>query len=245
MGRITCKCCGLVKDQTDFYKRGKYYNKKCKQCTILYMSQHYQDNKERIAEYKSKYRNINHEAIKLKAREYNSQSEVKIRMIEWRKNNRKSLRKTEKEWRKNNPEKAKEIANRKFKKRRQNPMFRIRYNVSRGIWFALYRNGSSKAGDSIMNHLEFTIDELKTHLESLFEPWMTWNNYGSYKLSKWNDNDPSTWTWQIDHIICQADLPYDSMDHPNFKKCWELSNLRPYSSKQNCLDGANKVRNKR
>jgi hypothetical protein len=58
------------------------------------------------------------------------------------------------------------------------------------------------------------------NLEKQFEPWMNWQNHGVYK--NWDDNDQSTWTWQIDHIIPQSDLPYTSMEDENFKKCWAL-----------------------
>jgi hypothetical protein len=66
---------------------------------------------------------------------------------------------------------------------------------------------------------------------------MNWNNYGIYYTNLWNDNDPSTWVWNIDHIIPQSKLPYTSMEDDNFKKCWALDNLRPYSAKQNIIDG--------
>lgn len=65
---------------------------------------------------------------------------------------------------------------------------------------------------------------------------------GKYDPKTWDDNDNSTKTWQLDHIIPQADLPYTSMEDENFKKCWALENLRPLSSKQNCFEGANKSR---
>jgi len=71
---------------------------------------------------------------------------------------------------------------------------------------------------------------------------MNWNNHGLYRKNIWNDNDPSTWTWQLDHIIPYSNLQYDSLDHPNFKKCWALENLRPYSAKRNCLDDARRIR---
>ena len=57
------------------------------------------------------------------------------------------------------------------------------------------------------------------------------------KCQNWDDNDISTWTWQLDHIIPQSKLSYTSMEDDNFKKCWDLSNLRPYSAKKNILDG--------
>jgi hypothetical protein len=120
---------------------------------------------------------------------------------------------------------------------RSDPFYRLRSLVSRAVGRMLKLNGSSKRGGSVMNHLSFSIVELKEHLEKQFEPWMTWNNYGQYSLKTWNDNDPTTWTWQLDHIVPQNDLPYTSMVDENFYKCWALCNLRPLSSKRNLLDG--------
>ena len=97
------------------------------------------------------------------------------------------------------------------------------------------RASINKSGESILKYLPYSIEELKTHLENQFESWMNWNNHGIYSNS-WDDNDEATWTWQIDHIIPHSKLRYDSMSHPNFKKCWSLENLRPLSSKQNNLD---------
>ena len=71
---------------------------------------------------------------------------------------------------------------------------------------------------------------------------MNWQNKGSYRVKTWDDNDQTTWKWQIDHIIPQSDLPYTSMEDDNFKKCWALENLRPLSAKQNIFDGTNRVR---
>jgi len=81
------------------------------------------------------------------------------------------------------------------------------------------------------------LEDLKKHLESQFEEWMNWDNYGVYRVDGWDDNDSTTWTWQIDHIIPHSSFKYSSMEDEEFKKCWDLSNLRPYSSKQNIIDG--------
>lgn len=66
---------------------------------------------------------------------------------------------------------------------------------------------------------------------------MNWANYGQYNASTWDDSDPSTWTWQIDHIIPRSKFTYESMKDSEFEKCWALNNLRPYSAKQNIIDG--------
>jgi len=79
----------------------------------------------------------------------------------------------------------------------------------------------------------------------LFDPWINWDNRGAYNAKTWNDQDSATWTWQLDHITPQSELLYDSMEHPNFLKCWSLSNLRPYNAKQNSKDGATRIRHKK
>jgi hypothetical protein len=80
------------------------------------------------------------------------------------------------------------------------------------------------------------MEELKQHLEKQFEPWMNWNNWTNYNPKTWKDEDLTTWTWNIDHIIPQCDLKYTSMDEENFFKCWALENLRPYSAKLNIIE---------
>ena len=121
-------------------------------------------------------------------------------------------------------------------------VFRLRKLVSLTIRIYIKKSNSSKNRISIKKYLTYSFKELKDHIEKQFEPWMTWENQGSYFVSKWNDDDSSTWKWQLDHIIPQSDLPYISMEDDNFKKCWALENLRPYSAKQNLLDGTTRIR---
>ena len=248
MDSIICSKCGVSKQATtnNFYirKDTNTFRRQCISCIVDLRKQYYKQNKESIKERYTESRPNRHNKIIQFMRQYNSLPEVKKRMNKYRVDNRKSLRKKEKEWRVKNPEKAREIARRKQKKRMQNPMVRIRFTISRAIGIALNRAGSSKAGESIMKYLPYNVQDLKKHLESSFEPWMNWNNYGRYMGSSWNDNDPTTWTWQIDHIIPQSDLPYQSMRDENFLKAWSLDNLRPLSAKRNCLDGSNRIRHK-
>ena len=71
------------------------------------------------------------------------------------------------------------------------------------------------------------------------------NNYGKYYPKKWDDNDKSTWVWNIDHIKPHSEFHYESMEDDSFKECWALSNLRPLSAKQNILDGASRTRHQK
>lgn len=129
------------------------------------------------------------------------------------------------------------------KRKRRKELQRKRYarspfrkSVSSAIRSMLKENDAIKPA-SCLKYLPYTMQELREHLEILFEPWMNWSNYGAYKRLEWKDDDPSTWRWSLDHIIPQSTLPYKSMKSKNFKKCWALENLRPLSAKQNMLDG--------
>lgn len=154
-------------------------------------------------------------------KEYYAQNSnsVKEQQAEYRVNNKVSIRKYNNEWEKD--------------KRRNDPFFRLRKDLSRVINVALKENSGSKHNFSVMNYLPYTIEELKKHLESQFESWMTWDNQGVYQRSQYREDNLSTWTWHIDHIIPQSKLLYASMADDNFKKCWSLNNLRPLKSLDN------------
>jgi hypothetical protein len=163
---------------------------------------------------------------------------------EYRKNNRSKINQKNKQWIINNPEKYKAIAKRKAKKRSFKLNVRIRNSISKAISTNIRNNNGNKNYKSILKFLPFSIEDLKNHLGALFEPWMNWSNWGRYISDKWNDNDISSWTWQIDHIVPHSTFQYKSMDCEEFRKCWSLDNLRPYAAKQNILDGASRIRHK-
>lgn len=118
------------------------------------------------------------------------------------------------------------------KKAKEDPSYRLKVKLS-NIMYRKLKLDNLNIGFAYISKLDYSIDELKEHLERQFEPWMNWNNWGKYILSEWDDNDQSTWKWQIDHIIPQSKLKFSSMDDDNFKKCWSLNNLRPLSAKAN------------
>lgn len=126
----------------------------------------------------------------------------------------------------------------KAKQRAESLNFKLRSNISSYINSCLKRKCGSK-----INKLPYSIEELKNHLESLFEPWMNWNNWGKFNKLTWNDYDQTTWTWHIDHIIPKSSFYYDSIEDDQFKECWSLKNLRPLSSKENILKSNKKIGN--
>ena len=227
----TCKICHLGKEINEFpqacVKNGKiYYRTVCKECRKPQQhtanQKYYDENKEEIKSYElKKYHNGGKEIRKEYAQNYS---------IVYRQNpeNKLKLNQNSNNWQK--------------KKRANEPSFAIRQNVSRAINATLKIYKSTKNGRSFLQFVPWTLNELKIHLEKQFESWMTWKNRGNYIKSQWDDTNLETWKWNIDHIIPQSDLPYTSMKDDNFKKCWALSNLRPYSAKQNLIDGTIRVR---
>lgn len=68
-----------------------------------------------------------------------------------------------------------------------------------------------------------TVEQLKTHLEGLFQSGMTWDN--------WTHSG-----WHIDHIIpCAA---FDLSDHEQQKRCFHYTNLQPLWAADNIRKGA-------
>lgn len=113
---------------------------------------------------------------------------------------------------------------------RQDPLIKLRHRVSGSIRGMIKHNGGYKRRKSIRNHLPYSIEELKAHLESQWETWMSWDNYGGWPNEKRK-------TWHIDHIKPHCLFPYKSMDDPLFEECWALSNLRPLEKKANIRKG--------
>lgn len=112
----------------------------------------------------------------------------------------------------------------------------ITFKLKRRIG-ALIRSKIKKCTNSSNTVLGYSIQELRTHLESLFEPWMSWDNWGRYNPQTWDDLDSKTWTWQIDHIIPISSFKIKTIGDEEFKNGWALNNLRPFSAKANILKG--------
>lgn len=87
-----------------------------------------------------------------------------------------------------------------FSKRlKSNKLLRLRTNISNLIRISIKNSGYRKSNKS-EEILGCSFIEFKLHLESKFEPWMNWSNYGKCKNGELN------YGWDIDHIIpvCSA-----------------------------------------
>jgi hypothetical protein len=225
----TCNKCKKEKNCNNF-NFSQFKNKfgRCKECISHYNKKYREDNLDKIKESDRKssmaYYSKNKKEIldKYNKKHYNGTRQRFARSKQF------SIKNYNKEYQKN--------------KRKNNVQFKLKTNISANINFYLKVNDKSKNKKSTLKHLPYKVDELKIHLESLFQPWMNWNNYGKYNPKTWDDGDSATWTWQIDHVIPHSTFNYSSMEDADFKRCWSLSNLRPYSSKDNFMDGVRRVR---
>lgn len=257
-----CKICENNKELTieNFYsvKRAKpngsiflYWYKNCRMCQSAHNKRYKKDNKENIDKNVKIYKENHIEEILEYQKEYGAKYRIENKnyIQEYKHNYDIENKDKNKFYRDNNKDKIQEnlLQNkhkrnkrqRKYQKNRlaSDPSFKMRTYMSSHIFAALKSNGGSKQDQSIMDYLPYTIEQLKAHLEAQFEPWMTWKNHGKYNRKIWIDLDPSTWTWHLDHIIPHSFFPYTDMDSDLFRDCWALSNIRPYSAKQNIIDG--------
>ncbi|WP_051053908.1 hypothetical protein [Afipia felis] len=99
---------------------------------------------------------------------------------------------------------------------------RLDRSMSGGVYKSLKE---MKAGRSWEVLVGYNLSELMRHLEKLFLPGMTWDNYGRGG-------------WHIDHKIPKVVFNYTSPEHEDFKRCWALSNLQPLWEQDNISKNA-------
>lgn len=221
-----CSICKIIKNTNEFNKRKHSSDGLRSECKLC----------------RKNNRLNNLEKYKKKDKEYRDKNKIKIRKrsINYYYNNIDKKKKYDKNYYLLNKDKIINNHNEQNIKRRKIDInFKIKTNISNSIYKKLKNIKNNK---SCLKYLPFTIQELKEHIEKQFEPWMNWNNWGIYNIKTWNDNDQLTWKWQIDHIVPHSEFKYNSMNDIEFKNCWTLNNLRPYSAKQNVLDGTAKKR---
>lgn len=136
----------------------------------------------------------------------------KICAKEYAKNNRDK----QKIWVENNKEKIREYQRNYWKERRKkDPTLRLIHNHRTRVRQAL--KGIYKSESSLVL-LGCKTEELKQHIESLFQDGMNWLNYGE---------------WEIDHIRPCAS--FDLSDIVQQKECFHYTNLQPLWKHDNRL----------
>lgn len=96
---------------------------------------------------------------------------------------------------------------------------KINHMMKNGIRRGLFHNINGKWS----NYVDYSLSDLKKHLESKFTDGMTWKNHGVSG-------------WHIDHIRPLCSFRYTDFDN-EFKKCWDINNLQPLWAKDNAYKG--------
>lgn len=125
------------------------------------------------------------------------------------------------EYYKKNPRKRRSYKGKSPK--RQGSTQQVSHNLASRVRFALKRGKKAAHTTELIG---CTIACLKIYLESLWQPEMSWDNYGKNG-------------WHIDHI--RPCTSFDLTDPEQQKECFHWSNLQPLWAKDNISKG-NKVK---
>lgn len=198
-----CTICKVSKNIVDFptYKNG--YDYRCNICVKEYKKRWYQKNKKTIKIKQKEWYNTNQDKIKEKnknrkhllsqchKRWYEKNKEKnKEYHRQWYKKNRKSIRKKPKR-----SEYQKKLINNEYQRKRKNndPIYKFKCNIRTAI-NNLLKNRNFIKKSRTFDIVGCSFEELKSYLESKWEPWMNWDNYGKY-------SGELDYGWDLDHII--------------------------------------------
>jgi hypothetical protein len=120
----------------------------------------------------------------------------------------------------------KEVRNKKnhdrYKDRlKADPVFRLKHNIRRRLNSVISNGGYTKRSRT-MEYLGCDFDSFKLHIESQFESWMTWDNYGGIPTG-FNQ------CWDLDHIIPIS----KAITEEDVYRLTNYSNLQPLCSYYN------------
>lgn len=220
---MTKKCTGCFEEKvkSEFHKKNDGISSQCRACDSI------RQKKARSKRDPDKIR---------KAKEY---------LIEWRKNNKDKVNSIERKeynakWREDNKEKiavqvrnyylenkehlrlvgkSTRIAN--YHRKLKDPLFLMKESTRAMIRRTLSNKGVKKVNSSELI-LGCSYAEFKLYLESKFESWMNYNNYGKY-------NGELNYGWDIDHIIPMSSAETEE----DVLRLNHYSNLQPLCSKVN------------
>lgn len=186
-----------------------------------------EDKRVKIRDYARAYRARNPEKYLAEAKRSRERRRVENRvfMRTYYIKNRDRIIARNEQYRRTHPTQSRERYNR-YRKRREetDPAFKLYGRMRVVVREALNRQNIKKSHRTFAM-LGYTPAQLKAHLESLFEPWMNWDNYGKGG-------------WHIDHRKPQCLFVFSSVEDAAFKECWALSNLRPLAEITNLKLGA-------
>ncbi len=237
--RVCCDC-GLEKGISQFNFANKEKNIRkyfCKDCakikrkknkenTKKYHKQWYLENREKKLEQSNRWKKENKKQKQETDKIYRKthRKEMNEYAKDYYDKNIEKIRKQKMDAYYNNLEHNRMMARNRRRERYKNDInWRIKVNVQRYFSKVLSKTFDFTYRRNFESLVDYSIEDLLENIESKFEPWMNWDNYGR--------QDKEIRTWQIDHIIAVS--LYNACDREEIKKCWNLRNLRPLDSKEN------------
>lgn len=217
----TCSKCKTEKELDEFYlDRSAKDGRRCNCIECCKAGRNREKEKEYRERNKDKVKPVPKEVKKLRNDRYYAQNKEKVKKmaVDYYLNNRDKKLEYQKEYQAKNKDKRNAYL---VERRNNDPMFRLITGIRNLIYNSFYYNGYVKKSKTY-EILGCTFEELKIHLESRFEDWMTWENKGDY-------NGEFNYGWDIDHIIplSTAESEEDIIRLSHF------TNLQPLCSKMN------------
>jgi len=105
------------------------------------------------------------------------------------------------------------------KRYQEDPNYKLKRNLRKALYDAITRNERSQ---HTLELLGCSIESFKQHLEALFLPGMTWDNWSQYG-------------WHIDHI--KPISSFDLIDTEQQKICFHYTNMQPLWWRDNLSKG--------
>jgi hypothetical protein len=215
-----------IKDYNNKNKdKYKKYALENKERIKKYKIKYYKENLENIKQYKKKYSSKNFKKIKHERQKYYENNKEKIKKYQknYKINNKEKIKLRDEKYRKLNKDSIRERAKLYRRRWREDTQNKLNEIMSNAIYKQLKDKSISKNRLEWFKIVNYSAEDLKKHLENLFDENMDWSNYGSY--------------WHIDHIKPKRLFIFNSVHQQEFKDCWALTNLRPLSAKENLQKG--------
>ena len=149
-------------------------------------------------------------------KKYESKPETKERKRKnydkWYEQNKQNRKEYHKQWRTENVDKWRKIK-RDYERNRKarDPLYKLISNFRTAIYTVLKESNVDKYGH-YFDILQYTPEQLITHLELQFKDDMSWDNYG---------------VWHVDHKLPITSFDIQEMGDKEFISCWSLDNLQP------------------
>jgi hypothetical protein len=174
-------------------------------------------------------RNLGGREVAMK--KYESKPETKKRKRKnydkWYEQNKEHRKEYLKEYREKNIDKIRKIK-RDYERNRKasDPLYKLISNFRTAIYQVLKESNVEK-NKHYFDILQYTPEQLITHLENKFTDKMSWDNYGD---------------WHVDHKLPITHFNISEMGDSEFMKCWALDNLQPMWGDEN-IKKSNKLFN--